>query len=127
MAREIVKQVMVRLTEEDFGALHVVALPGEPASQTFLRALHQCADERDTVLSYRKPPLFPEWVRRGPMSAVHAEQRGQHMIKNGFDVELQSVEPIGAVPLHPDDLVEEEEDPHEHTTDGFEEPDDDEE
>lgn len=111
MARtEYVAQVMVRLTEEDYGCLQSVALPNEPRAHTFTRALRESLMPRTCLLRYRKAPLFPHWMDWGPHSPVAADVRGQHLLRSGFEVEVVMVDPPLPLPAHPDDDNESDDD-----------------
>ena len=90
-------EVMVRLTTEDQAVLATVGLPGEPKGHTYLRVAREALPPASVVLLYRTAPLFPEWLRQGPMSPVSADERGRHMLRRGFEVQAQQVEVRGLV------------------------------
>lgn len=111
MAREYAAQVMVRLTEDDFGYLVAVGLPGEPRAHTLLRCMKEAILPRTCLLRYRKAPLFREWMTWGPHSPLAAEQRGRQLLAGGFEVEVVHVEPPPPPAAHPDDLEDDELEP----------------
>ena len=106
--REVVCEVMLRLSEEDFGALVAVQLPGESRAAAYLRAMRDAVVPPNIRLTYRKAPLFPEWLgtTTAPVGATTALMRMEVLKRGGWEVRWEEVEPAPPRPLHPDDLAE---------------------
>lgn len=92
-------EVRLLLTQEDVAVWETVALPGEPKAHTYLRVAREALPRASVVLRYRKAPLFPQWMQQGPMNPVAADQRGRHMLKQGFEVVAEQIEERFMVPL----------------------------
>ncbi len=110
MAKDIVSEVMVRLTPEDYAVLQAIQLPGEPRAHAYLRAARLAVMPPTVVVRYRKDPLFPAWMQMGPLSPLDAEMRGKMLMDRGWTVEAMEVEarPIGRA--WPEDEEQEEDD-----------------
>lgn len=108
---EIVAEVMVRLTAEDFGVLHSIQQPDEPRAHVYLRVAREAVMPPTILVRYRRAPLFPKWLVMGPLSPLTADFRGRALLRQGWEVEAEEVAPKPPAPLHPDDLIEEEEEP----------------
>lgn len=106
--REVVAEVMLRLTEEDFGALVAVQMPGESRAAAYLRVMRDAVVPATVKLRYRKAPLFPNWLglTTAPVGATTALMRMEVLKRGGWEVEYDEVEPPPPTPLHPDDLAE---------------------
>ena len=111
--RDIVCEVMVRLTPEEYGALQAVADPFEARADVLRRCLLQAVSPVDTIIRYRLPDdhprvhLFPDWRLQGPLPASYALARAAHLERSGFEVQTSQVEPLAPPPAWPDDDEEE--------------------
>jgi hypothetical protein len=89
--------VRVLCDEQDAANLDACALPGEASSHTYLRLAAESVLPRTIMLMYRKEPLFPDWMDMGPLSPLEADNRGNALIRKGFDVKVRAVAPKPAV------------------------------
>lgn len=83
--------VALNLDADDADALASCAKPGEPAAHTYLRLARENVMPHTIKLRYRKAPLFPDWMEVGPMSPITAVDRGEHLLRRGFEVETVQV------------------------------------
>lgn len=111
MRIKFVEKWLVGLNESDAALRRIVALDGEPATETFrrglaaLRALQVFGtrepEERDHVIRYRKPPLCREWMRSAAMTVTRATAYADQLVSRRWEVELIQVQ--AAVDLPPEE------------------------
>jgi hypothetical protein len=106
--REIVASVMVRLTDTEFEALEMHQRPGEDRSETIRRVLVSYVPTLDVMLEYRKPPLFPEWMKQGPVTILQADTTASNLAARGFEVRIANTEPRPLRGLRPEDVIDQE-------------------
>jgi len=104
--RDIVAEVMLRLTAEELEALEMHQRPGEARSETVRRVLVSYVPTLDVMLEYRKPPLFKDWMRQGPITVFQADTQAKRLTERGFEVRVMNTEPRKLVGLLPEDDVD---------------------
>lgn len=104
--REIVAEVMLRLTAEEFEALEMHQRPGEARATTVCRVLVSYVPVLDVMLEYRKPPMFSNWLRQGPITVFQADTMAKRLADRGFEVRVTNAEPRKLIGLQPEDDVD---------------------
>ena len=102
MRTMFVEKWLVGLTESDAALRRIVAVDGEPATETFrrglaaLRALQVFGarepEARDHALRYRKPPLCRQWMQSASMTLTRATAYGDQLVSRRWEVELIQVQ-----------------------------------
>lgn len=105
MKREIVRDVLVRLTAPENEALEMHQRPGEAAAETVRRVLVETVAVLDVAIEYRKPPLFADWMRQGPMTVLRADTLARQLAARGFEVRVRNTAPRELIGMQPEDDV----------------------